>query len=54
MSEGQVDGADADKRAYGQYYELLLRLVRKGGVIVADNCLWYGRVADAKVGILPE
>ena len=33
--EGTVDLAfiDADKPAYGQYYELLLRLLRPGGVI---------------------
>lgn len=37
---------DADKRAYQQYMEQLLQLVRPGGVIVADNVLWYGRVAD--------
>ena len=41
--------ADADKRSYQQYYEQLLQLVRPGGVIVADNVLWYGRVADLEV-----
>ena len=41
--------ADADKRSYQTYFELLLRLVRPGGVIVVDNVLWYGRVADSKV-----
>ena len=40
---------DADKRSYQQYFELLLQLVRPGGVIVADNVLWYGRVADPEV-----
>ena len=41
--------ADADKRGYAQYHELLLRLIRKGGVIVYDNMLWYGAVADLQV-----
>lgn len=40
---------DADKRSYQQYFDLLLQLVRPGGVIVVDNVLWYGRVADPKV-----
>lgn len=35
---------DADKNNYGVYYELLLKLVRSGGVIVVDNVLWGGRV----------
>jgi caffeoyl-CoA O-methyltransferase len=37
---------DADKENYPGYYELLLELVRPGGLIVADNTLWSGRVAD--------
>lgn len=41
--------ADADKRSYQQYFDLLLQLVRPGGVIVVDNVLWYGRVADPEV-----
>ena len=40
------DAADADKRGYMRYFELLLKLVRIGGVIAADNTLWYGQVAD--------
>ncbi len=37
---------DADKVNYGAYYERLLRLVRPGGVIMFDNVLWDGKVAD--------
>ncbi|CAK9143610.1 unnamed protein product [Ilex paraguariensis] len=37
---------DAEKRMYQQYFELLLQLVRVGGVIVLDNVLWHGKVAD--------
>ncbi len=37
---------DADKSGYDQYYEQCLQLVRTGGLIVIDNVLWSGRVAD--------
>ncbi|VAI75920.1 unnamed protein product [Triticum turgidum subsp. durum] len=44
---------DADKRMYEEYFELLLKLVRVGGLIVMDNVLWYGRVADPLVSSFP-
>jgi predicted O-methyltransferase YrrM len=37
---------DADKVNYPHYYDRLLRLVRPGGVMLWDNVLWSGRVAD--------
>jgi caffeoyl-CoA O-methyltransferase len=37
---------DADKPAYDQYYEACLALLRRGGLIVIDNVLWSGQVAD--------
>ena len=37
---------DADKPGYDAYYEAALRLVRPGGLIVLDNMLRRGRVAD--------
>ncbi len=37
---------DADKSRYLAYYERCLVLVRKGGLIVVDNTLWSGKVAD--------
>ena len=37
---------DADKRIYDQYYELVLPYVRPGGLILADNTLWDGKVLD--------
>jgi predicted O-methyltransferase YrrM len=37
---------DADKRDQEAYYESVLRLVRRGGLILVDNVLWMGRVAD--------
>jgi predicted O-methyltransferase YrrM len=45
---GRYDFAfiDADKESYGTYYELLLKLLRPGGLIAVDNTLWSGQVAD--------
>lgn len=40
---------DADKPGYDDYYESALRLVRPGGLIVLDNMLRRGRVADPTV-----
>ncbi|KAE8723242.1 hypothetical protein F3Y22_tig00012523pilonHSYRG00062 [Hibiscus syriacus] len=40
---------DAEKRMNQEYFELLLQLVRVGGVIVIDNVLWHGKVADPLV-----
>jgi O-methyltransferase len=37
---------DADKTSYLGYYERCIELVRQGGLIVVDNTLWSGRVAD--------
>lgn len=40
---------DADKANYLHYYEQVLQLVRPGGLVVIDNVLWSGRVADPTV-----
>ncbi|XP_072969024.1 uncharacterized protein [Typha angustifolia] len=40
---------DAEKRLYEEYFELLLQLVRDGGLIVFDNVLWHGKTADPQV-----
>ena len=39
---------DADKMNYKQYYEKSLELIKKGGLIIIDNVLWHGEVADEK------
>ena len=37
---------DADKENYLNYYEICINLVDKGGLIIIDNVLWHGEVAD--------
>lgn len=48
---GQFDLAfiDADKTGYLEYYELSLKLLRPGGLIVVDNVLWNGAVIDERI-----
>jgi len=47
-NEGQFDMAfvDADKSNYLNYFEKCLQLTRPGGLLVFDNTLWNGDVAD--------
>jgi predicted O-methyltransferase YrrM len=54
LSQGQAESfdfafIDADKENYSHYYELVLQLVRPGGLIAIDNVLWSGRVAQREV-----
>ncbi|CAI5467942.1 unnamed protein product [Closterium sp. Yama58-4] len=54
LEEGQAGSfdfafLDADKRMYREYYELLLTLLRPGGLLVVDNVLWHGQLADPQV-----
>ena len=37
---------DADKRQYARYLQLILPHMAPGGLIIADNTLWAGKVAD--------
>ena len=37
---------DADKSNYLAYYDLVFPMVRPGGLIIADNVLWSGKVTD--------
>ena len=39
---------DADKMNYKEYYEKSLELLDKSGLIIIDNVLWHGEVADEK------
>src|SRR5215212_5767806 len=45
---GQLDMAfiDANKNDYDAYYERCLKLLRRGGLILIDNVLWGGAVAN--------
>ena len=46
LPDGEADLVfiDADKGNYGLYYEEAMRIVREGGLVLADNALWYGRI----------
>jgi caffeoyl-CoA O-methyltransferase len=51
LAEGQAGTfdlvfIDADKGNYANYYERSLELLRTGGLLVADNVLWHGRLLD--------
>jgi predicted O-methyltransferase YrrM len=37
---------DADKKNYPNYYELALKILKPNGIIIIDNMLWHGDVAD--------
>jgi len=40
---------DADKNNYPNYYELSLSLLPSNGIIIIDNMLWHGDVADTSI-----
>lgn len=40
---------DADKQNYCNYFDRVIERVRPGGLIIADNVLWSGKVLDASV-----
>jgi caffeoyl-CoA O-methyltransferase len=39
---------DADKENYSAYFDAVMPLLKQGGLIVADNTLWSGRVLQPK------
>lgn len=42
---------DADKRAYPEYYAMIMEFLPHGAWILADNTLWNGKVGNAATGI---
>ena len=54
LDEGNADTSklydivyiDANKREYCEYYELVFDMVRSGGLILADNVIWDGKVCQ--------
>ena len=40
---------DADKKNYPYYLELILPKLQKGGLLISDNVLWYGKVSDPDI-----
>ena len=45
---------DANKRTYAEYYELIMRYLRVGGYILADNTLWDGHVVESEYDNDPQ
>jgi len=37
---------DADKNNYKNYYDKVIQMTKQGGLIIIDNVLWHGEVAD--------
>lgn len=50
--EGTFDMAfiDADKPGYPEYYDAIVPRLAPGGLLVADNVLWKGRIVDDPAG----
>ena len=44
---------DADKENYVNYFNLIINKLNKGGIILADNVLWSGKVIDLTDNDLP-
>ena len=40
---------DADKTSYIEYYEMVVPLLAKGGIIIADNVLFHGEVLEDNI-----
>ena len=47
---GEIDLVfiDADKENYSAYWDILFPKMRSGGIIIADNVLWSGKVLEAE------
>ena len=40
---------DADKKNYNEYYELSLKILKTNGLLIIDNVLWDGEVANKSI-----
>jgi caffeoyl-CoA O-methyltransferase len=45
---------DADKNNYVNYYEMVLPRMRQGGLLIADNVLWSGRILQDESKMDPD
>lgn len=45
--EVNIAFVDADKKSYATYYELIIPKLSTGGLLIADNVLWSGKVVSA-------
>ncbi|GJS84339.1 S-adenosyl-L-methionine-dependent methyltransferase [Tanacetum coccineum] len=55
-NEGSLDYAfaDADKINYINYHERIMKLAKVNGIVVYDNTLWFGSVAQPEEMVLKE
>jgi predicted O-methyltransferase YrrM len=54
LAQGDADSfdlafIDADKENGAAYYEACLQLIRGGGLIIIDNAIWHGDVANPQI-----
>lgn len=40
---------DADKENYSNYFDLVIEQVNTGGIVIADNVLWSGKISDKSI-----
>lgn len=45
---------DADKINYANYHEMLLKLLKPGGIVICDSTLWGGTVAMPEESVPPS
>ena len=45
--DGVIHTVDGEKRQYPEYYTGLMKYLRPGGYLIADNTLWDGHVVDS-------
>ncbi len=45
---------DGDKSQYTEYYNLIFPKLKIGGILLADNVLWYGKVLDTQTNKDPN